>query len=146
MYGSSYVSGITLPSSWSVPSAFWEMLNWGVVDRILWMGVFVSSDVVKCGQWNLLTIGVRYLIYEGFNLERTARLVWASPMVHTASPTVHTASPMVYTASTTVNTASTTVNTASSMVHTASTMVHTPLSPIFPLPNFIFPLQLSSKK
>jgi hypothetical protein len=31
--------GITLPSSGSVHSAFWEMLNWGVVDRILWMGV-----------------------------------------------------------------------------------------------------------
>jgi hypothetical protein len=23
----------------SVPSAFWEMINWGAVDRILWMGV-----------------------------------------------------------------------------------------------------------
>jgi hypothetical protein len=31
--------GITLPSSGSVPSAFWEMHNWGAVDRILWMGV-----------------------------------------------------------------------------------------------------------
>jgi hypothetical protein len=31
--------GITLPSSGSVPSAFWEMFNWGTVDRILWMGV-----------------------------------------------------------------------------------------------------------
>jgi hypothetical protein len=31
--------GITLPSSGSVPSAFWEMLNWGAFDRILWMGV-----------------------------------------------------------------------------------------------------------
>jgi hypothetical protein len=31
--------GTTLPSSGSVPSAFWEMLNWGVVDRILWIGV-----------------------------------------------------------------------------------------------------------
>jgi hypothetical protein len=30
---------ITLPSSGSVPSAFWDMLNWGAVDRILWMGV-----------------------------------------------------------------------------------------------------------
>jgi hypothetical protein len=35
--------GITLPSSGSVPSAFWEMLNWGVVDRILWMGVLCVS-------------------------------------------------------------------------------------------------------
>jgi hypothetical protein len=31
--------GITLPPSRSVPSAFWKMLNWGAVDRILWMGV-----------------------------------------------------------------------------------------------------------
>jgi hypothetical protein len=31
--------GITLPSSGRVPSAYWEMLNWGVVDRILWMAV-----------------------------------------------------------------------------------------------------------
>jgi hypothetical protein len=31
--------GVTLPSSGSVPSAFWEMLNWGAVYRILWMGV-----------------------------------------------------------------------------------------------------------
>jgi hypothetical protein len=31
--------GITLPSSGSVSSAFWEMLNWGAVDGILWMGV-----------------------------------------------------------------------------------------------------------
>jgi hypothetical protein len=28
-----------LSSSGSVSSAFWEMLNWGAVDRILWMGV-----------------------------------------------------------------------------------------------------------
>ena len=45
MYGSSKCFGITLPSSGSVLSAFWEMLNWGAVDRILWMGVF--SDVVR---------------------------------------------------------------------------------------------------
>jgi hypothetical protein len=31
--------GITLPSSGSIPSAFWEMLNWGAVNRILWVGV-----------------------------------------------------------------------------------------------------------
>jgi hypothetical protein len=31
--------GLTLPSSGRVPSAFWEKLNWGAVDRILWMGV-----------------------------------------------------------------------------------------------------------
>ena len=31
--------GITLPSLGSVSSVFWKMLNWGAVDRILWMGV-----------------------------------------------------------------------------------------------------------
>jgi hypothetical protein len=31
--------GIKLPLAGSVPSAFWEMLNWRAVDRILWMGV-----------------------------------------------------------------------------------------------------------
>jgi hypothetical protein len=31
--------GITLPSSGSVSSAFWEMLNWGAVNWILWMEV-----------------------------------------------------------------------------------------------------------
>jgi hypothetical protein len=31
--------GITLSSYGSVPNAFGEMLNWGVVDRIMWMGV-----------------------------------------------------------------------------------------------------------
>jgi hypothetical protein len=36
MYDSSY---ITLPFSGSVRSAFWEMFNWGAVDRIVWMGV-----------------------------------------------------------------------------------------------------------
>jgi hypothetical protein len=39
MYGAPTCFGITLPSSGSVPSAFWEMLNSGAVDRMLWMGV-----------------------------------------------------------------------------------------------------------
>jgi hypothetical protein len=34
---------ITLPSSGIVPSAFWEKLNWGAVDIILWMGVLCSN-------------------------------------------------------------------------------------------------------
>jgi hypothetical protein len=42
MYGSSY---ITLPSSGSVPSAVWELLNWGAVD--IADGRVVSSDVVR---------------------------------------------------------------------------------------------------
>jgi hypothetical protein len=46
--------GITLPSSGSVLSAFWEMLNWGAVDRILWMGVlclvtwYMAISVMRC--------------------------------------------------------------------------------------------------
>jgi hypothetical protein len=36
---------IKLQSSGSVPSGFWEMLNWEAVDKILWMGV--PSDVVR---------------------------------------------------------------------------------------------------
>jgi hypothetical protein len=41
--------GITLPSLGSVSSAFWQMVNWGAVGRILLMGVLclVSSDVVR---------------------------------------------------------------------------------------------------
>jgi hypothetical protein len=38
--------GIILPSAGSVPSAFWEMQNWGAVDRILWMGVLCL--VTRC--------------------------------------------------------------------------------------------------
>jgi hypothetical protein len=41
--------GITLPSSGSVPSAFWEMHNWGAVDRILWMGMLCL--VTWCSQY-----------------------------------------------------------------------------------------------
>jgi Na+/H+-dicarboxylate symporter len=37
--------GITSSSSGSVPSAFWEMLNWGAVHWILWIGVLCLSDV-----------------------------------------------------------------------------------------------------
>jgi hypothetical protein len=40
---------ITLPYSGSVPSAFWEMLNWGAVDRILWMGVLCSPRTTSLG-------------------------------------------------------------------------------------------------
>jgi hypothetical protein len=55
--------GITLPSSGSVSSAFWEMLNWGVVDRILWMGVLclvtwcVSKLMTKwCLVWKIFDV------------------------------------------------------------------------------------------
>jgi hypothetical protein len=37
--------GITLPSSGSVPRAFWEMLN-RAVDRILWMGVLCRTTLL----------------------------------------------------------------------------------------------------
>jgi hypothetical protein len=40
--------GITLPSSGSVPSAFWAMLNWGAVDRIVWMGVLCLVTWCAC--------------------------------------------------------------------------------------------------
>jgi hypothetical protein len=39
--------GITLPSSGSVPNAFWEMLNWGAVDRILWMCEIASHHATR---------------------------------------------------------------------------------------------------
>jgi hypothetical protein len=35
--------GITLPSSGIGPSAFWEMLNWGAVDRILWIATYHTT-------------------------------------------------------------------------------------------------------
>jgi hypothetical protein len=50
--------GITLPTSGSAPSAFWEMLNWGAVDRILWMDVLclvtwcVAVDHEDCEDMN----------------------------------------------------------------------------------------------
>jgi hypothetical protein len=40
--------GITLPFSGSVPSAFWQMLNWGAVDRILWMGALYTVTAFFC--------------------------------------------------------------------------------------------------
>jgi hypothetical protein len=39
--------GIILPSSGSVPRAFWEMLDWGAIDKILKMGVLCL--VAWCG-------------------------------------------------------------------------------------------------
>jgi hypothetical protein len=47
--------GIALPSSGSVPSAFWEMLNWGAVDRILWVGVLCLET------WCVFTTNVVYI-------------------------------------------------------------------------------------
>jgi hypothetical protein len=43
--------GITLSSSGSVSSAFWEMLNCGVVDRILWVGVLCLSESTRNVPW-----------------------------------------------------------------------------------------------
>jgi hypothetical protein len=48
--------GITLPSSGSVPSTSWEMLNWGAVDRIWWMGVL--GLVTWCVHTTALDTGV----------------------------------------------------------------------------------------
>jgi hypothetical protein len=39
MYGSSYMFRHYIAILRGVPSSFWEMLYWGAVDRILWMGV-----------------------------------------------------------------------------------------------------------
>jgi hypothetical protein len=41
--------GITVSFSGSVCSAFWGMLSWGAVDRILWMGVLCP---VTCAWWS----------------------------------------------------------------------------------------------
>jgi hypothetical protein len=51
--------GITLPSSGSVPSAFWEILNRGAVDRILWMGVLCLVTWCACFVMQILqnTVG-----------------------------------------------------------------------------------------
>jgi hypothetical protein len=59
--------GITLPSSGSVPSAFWEMLNWGAVYRILWMGVLC-----------LVTICVA--IWDVHAPRHSVSLLWTSPI------------------------------------------------------------------
>jgi hypothetical protein len=45
LMGSPRVFGSTLLSSGSVPSAFWEMLNWEAVDRILRMGVLCLVSI-----------------------------------------------------------------------------------------------------
>jgi hypothetical protein len=49
--------GITLPSSGSVPSAFWEMLNWGTVNRIMWIGVLCIVTWCACTT-SLYTISI----------------------------------------------------------------------------------------
>jgi hypothetical protein len=50
---------ITLASSGSVPSAFWEMLNWEAVDRILCMDS-TSSDMVR--ELNILSTTLKLSI------------------------------------------------------------------------------------
>jgi hypothetical protein len=55
---------ITLPSSGSVPSAFWEMLNWAAVDRILWMGVLCLVTWCVAGRSGSRSpVGVRYFAH-----------------------------------------------------------------------------------
>jgi hypothetical protein len=46
MYGSSYMFRHYIAILRSVPSAFWDMLNWGAVDKSTVDGRVVSSDVV----------------------------------------------------------------------------------------------------
>jgi hypothetical protein len=76
--------GITLPSSGCVSSAFWNMLNWGTVDRIMWMNVLclvtwclhhVTRQAAVVGinwlcVWRLLLGSVNWLLLW--------RLVWRS--------------------------------------------------------------------
>jgi hypothetical protein len=51
--------GVTLPSSGSVPRAFWEMLNWETVDRTLWMCVLCLVTLcVVCGARTMLPTAV----------------------------------------------------------------------------------------
>jgi hypothetical protein len=62
--------GITLSSSGSISSAFWEMLNWGAVERILWVGgvclvtwcVAISHPQysIDCSSIEHLSEGTRY--------------------------------------------------------------------------------------
>jgi hypothetical protein len=54
-------SGITLQFTGSVPSAFWEMLNWGAVDRILWMGVLCL--VTCCPHHVTLTVSYKIWLF-----------------------------------------------------------------------------------
>jgi hypothetical protein len=67
--------GLTLPSSGSVPSAFWEMFNRGAVDRILWMGVLclvtwcarprlIEHTERKCTVWGLKNSSILYLGFQ----------------------------------------------------------------------------------
>jgi hypothetical protein len=61
MYGSPTCFSITLPSSGSVPSAFWEMLNWGAVDRILWMGVLCLLTWCTYAQYSIDCFSIEHL-------------------------------------------------------------------------------------
>jgi hypothetical protein len=80
--------GITLPSSGSVPSAFWDMLNWGAVDRILWMGVLCLVTWVRM---NYRRISLRHnlsrkcrKIVKFVSITHSERNIWNSPIVATA--------------------------------------------------------------
>jgi hypothetical protein len=72
--------GITLPSTGRVPSAFWEMLNWGAVDRILWMGVF-THHVTRQTEWIIgVFVGFSRIFLLGILISKglTARRVYKS--------------------------------------------------------------------
>jgi hypothetical protein len=68
--------GIILLSSGSVPSAFWEILNWGSVDRILRMGVLClvmwcavhTTSLVFVGFSRIFLLGI--LIFKGLTARR----------------------------------------------------------------------------
>jgi hypothetical protein len=63
--------GITLPSSGSVPSAFWETLNRGAVDRILWMGVLCLVTLCVFRHFYVLSTGYTYVFQKMLLIIRT---------------------------------------------------------------------------
>jgi hypothetical protein len=92
--------GITLPFSGSVPSALWKMLNWGEVDRILWMGVLcLVAWCVAISRFSRIFLpGI--LIYKGLTARRFYKsfglkgLMWqtnshAAPFAHSCEFSLH---------------------------------------------------------
>jgi hypothetical protein len=78
--------GITLPSPGSVPSAFWEMLNWAV-DRILWTGMLclvtwcvAISDQITHQEIFLVLTSVRGWVKPRTTVRPEGLCQWQIPM------------------------------------------------------------------